>query len=241
MIYFYLNNVWGFCQLVYIKEQFLDDWKKFHLGLVITMLIVQLTLWFVIKDNVFSLITSLLGIIYVAQVARGKSSNYLLGLLSSGLVFYLAFTHNLYGDSLVQAGFFIMNIFGLINYSKQNVTSVTNVTILSKDRLIKLFLGGLVVWVVGIFILDTLGDPRPIVDGLTFAIGMLAMYSLGIRYKYNFAFWIASNSIQISLWALTFYHTGKGGTLGIMYIMFLINSIYGLYLWINIEREKRLQ
>lgn len=224
--------------MAYFKEQFIEDWKKPHLILIILMVIAQIILWFLFPDNLLSLITALIGIIYVAQVARGKSSNYLLGLMSSSLVLYSAFTHSLYGDSMVQIGFFIMNIFGIMKYAQENVTSVHEVVVLSKNSLIKLFIGGIAVWIIGSFILNYLSDPRPIVDGLTFAIGMLAMYSLAIKYKYNFSFWIASNTIQITLWLLTFYHTGHGGTLGIMYIMFLINSIYGQFMWNGIKRTK---
>ena len=75
-------------------------------------------------------------------------------------------------------------------------------------------------------------------DSYTALASVVAMLLLVARYKAQWPLWITVNIVTIWMWYDNYQRTGEGLVLIVMWLVFLINSLFGFYKWYIVKENK---
>lgn len=202
------------------------------------------------------IVAALLGISSVIFSARKNILVYPTGIISTAIYVYLLFGWGLYGDTLINAYYFIMSIYGWYMWSKIDENSqripVSRMTAKEKTYAIFIFIGA-VVLVLFIYhfkpyiesgfeaeVFEKLSAPfhwiqekeipfdRKIqyVDTLTTALFFVGMWLMARKKLENWIFWIVGDLIAIPMYLFRGY-----GITAFQYCVFLIPALIGYLAW----------
>jgi len=225
-------------------KYFFSGWKAFELIWlsVFTIIIFGLSIYW--KDSIIGLIASLTGIWNVVLVAKGKISNYYFGIVAVTTYAYTAYNQQYYGEVMLNMlYFFPMQFIGLYlwkkkgNSSQQSEIKVRYMT--NKQRTIWFFVTGLAIILYG-FILQKLGGNLPFIDSSSTVMSIIAMILMVFIFVEQWILWILVDIVSIIMWVSVLVKGGNDIAILIMWIAFLVNAIYGLYNWIKIEKQNRI-
>ena len=186
-------------------------------------------------------IAAFTGVINVILVAEGRKSNYFFGVISTSIYLVLSIQKAYYGEVLTNVYFVIMQPIGLYVWlmadrKRQEEThqvedSPTNV----KARRM-----GLVDWIIAIaqtiiiwltmgLIYQLIGSNRSFRDSVTDGTNVVGQKLMTELYVEQWVFWIATNLFSIYLW----WDEKKSIDIVVMFMLFTVNSIVGMYRWIQ--------
>lgn len=176
--------------------------------------------------EIFSLV---MGIIYmVMQVFQGKYMWYF-DLLTAGSAMIVAFSSHIWGNALLQAYFLVMATIGLIRWRRmESHTEKGEMHLLHMERssYIKsaaIFFGcGAIIC----FILYKTNDPKPLVDGISLALSIVACWWLTRSYLSQWLLWIVADCLMFWLY-FSQCHYG----LAALYFCYVITSVIGYFYW----------
>lgn len=184
-----------------------------------------------------SLVSSVAGAITVLLVAKEKISNYFFGIISVSIWFVVVVVWSpLIWDAVINIIYLILNFYGLyywLNPSKQqqnlhgNVAKSRN---LNPTEYFKYTAIAIVAIAFMSYIGITIGryeTPKlAMLDALTTAVAILAQYLMAKKIVQNWHLWILLNAISIPL-----YISIGNYTFVALWVVYLVNSVYGLYMW----------
>lgn len=201
---------------------------------LISMLLVMSLLSVYWQDSMVSLVAGLTGVTCVFLVNMRKLSNFSWGLVNAILYGYVAYSANYYGDTmlnwifyvpvqLIGAYFWVSSLTDNGDMTSKKITSVTTLGF----GMIATFL----VVLVYSYVLSLLGGSLSTVDATTTTLSILATILMVKGYREQWVCWIIVNILSIFMWVVNFMNEGTGYGVLIMWVMFLINSVYGAYTW----------
>ncbi len=210
-----------------------SHWKIREYALLFALLVIQTIAYMVSPTNIFSLFGTLCGATCVVLIAKGKISNYLFGFISSVIIFALAIQAKVYAEMPLQIFYIIVDIVSVIVWFKASSDHTGEVkkarALHGIERTYPVFLWAFFS-LVAFYIVYFLGDSQPILDAATFGMGATAMILLLYRFRENFVIWFLTNLLSIVLWFKAGLSTANY-TVFVMYVLYLLNSINGIYLW----------
>ena len=221
-------------------KRFLDDWAGFEKALLIVSTIITISMSIVWKDSFIGIISAVAGIISVILCAKGKSSNYLFGLLYTVTFIYIAYQNKFYGQVMVNTLYYVpMNILGYImwNKSKDNSDDDIETVSMSQKGIIITAIVAVVSTLLYSLILNKLSGNLTIMDSAVTILSIIALYLQTKRYTETWIMWFLYNVASCSLWVIAVVSgTSTSITMLIMNVTYLVNSIYGFYNWKKLEK-----
>jgi nicotinamide mononucleotide transporter len=218
-------------------------WTIFEKTWIAIFTVINLYLFFAWKDSVIGLITSLSGMLCVVLVAKGKIFNYYPGIINVVLYAYLSYNQSFYGEVALNLLYFLpMQFIGLYLWKKhqsaQSDSSDVHVNTLSNKALL-VWIGVILASTVLLgFILGQIGGAQPYVDSITTILQIVAQIFMIKRLVEQWITWIFVNIFSIILWFTAFMSTGNDVTILIMWIAYLVNSVYGYLNWRKIHQTQ---
>ena len=181
-------------------------------------------------------------IMNITSVVYAKRNNILVyptGLIGTGIFVYILLNFSLLGDTIINAYFFSMSIYGWYFWSrKKDEVFINQVSTIKRNEVKNLFILGISCLIFIYFVyeyFDKWNNWTAYVDNLTTAIFFVAMWLMARRKLESWIFWIIGDLITVPLY---FY---KGLTISsIQYIIFLILAVLGYISWKKIL-NKNLQ
>ena len=172
-------------------------------------------------------------IMNITSVVYAKRNNILVyptGLIGTGIFVYILLNFSLLGDTIINAYFFSMSIYGWYFWSrKKDEVFVNQVSTINRYEIKYLFIIAISSLIFIYFVYDYFdkwNNWTAYVDNLTTAIFFIAMWLMAKRKVESWIFWIIGDLITVPLY---FY---KGLTLSsIQYIIFLILAVLGYISW----------
>lgn len=221
-------------------KNYFKDWTLFEkvwLGLF-TALIIGLSLYW--QDSLMGITCSLTGIWCVVLVAKGRISNYWVGIVNVVLYAIIAYRQKYYGEVMLNAFYFLpMQFIGayiwIKNKKPQTKDSVSVKVLSSKTRLLWSVVTFVGVVGYGMF-LKSLGGELPYVDSMSTVLSVIAMLLMAYRYVEQWVLWVVVDVVTIILWFVVLFNGGNDISILLMWIAYLINAAYGLYNWIKMYR-----
>jgi len=172
-------------------------------------------------------------IMNITSVVYAKRNNILVyptGLIGTGIFVYILLNFSLLGDTIINAYFFSMSIYGWYFWSrKKDEVFVNQVSIINRNEIKYLFILAISSLIFIYFVYDYFdkwNNWTAYVDNITTAIFFVAMWLMARRKIESWIFWIIGDLITVPLY---FY---KGLTISsIQYIIFLILAVLGYISW----------
>jgi nicotinamide mononucleotide transporter len=172
-------------------------------------------------------------IMNITSVFYAKRNNILVyptGLIGTGIFVYILLNFSLLGDTIINAYFFSMSIYGWYFWSrKKDEVFVNQVSTINRNEIKYLFILAISSLIFIYFVYDYFdkwNNWTAYVDNITTAIFFVAMWLMARRKIESWIFWIIGDLITVPLY---FY---KGLTISsIQYIIFLILAVLGYVSW----------
>ena len=172
-------------------------------------------------------------IMNITSVVYAKQNNILVyptGLIGTGIFVYILLNFSLLGDTIINAYFFSMSIYGWYFWSrKKDEVFVNQVSTINRNEIKYLFILAISSLIFIYFVYDYFdkwNNWTAYVDNITTAIFFVAMWLMARRKIESWIFWIIGDLITVPLY---FY---KGLTISsIQYIIFLILAVLGYISW----------
>ena len=169
----------------------------------------------------------------ITSVVYAKQNNILVyptGLIGTGIFVYILLNFSLLGDTIINAYFFLMSIYGWYFWSrKKDEVFINQVSTINRNEIKHLFILAFSSLIFIYFVYDYFdkwNNWTAYVDNITTAIFFVAMWLMARRKIESWIFWIIGDLITVPLY---FY---KGLTISsIQYIIFLILAVLGYISW----------
>ena len=172
-------------------------------------------------------------IMNITSVVYAKRNNILVyptGLIGTGIFVYILLNFSLLGDTIKNAYFFSMSIYGWYFWSrKKDEVFINQVSTINRNEIKYLLILAISSLIFIYFVYDYFdkwNNWTAYVDNITTAIFFVAMWLMARRKIESWIFWIIGDLITVPLY---FY---KGLTISsIQYIIFLIIAVLGYISW----------
>ena len=172
-------------------------------------------------------------IMNITSVVYAKRNNILVyptGLIGTGIFVFILLNFSLLGDTIINAYFFSMSIYGWYFWSrKKDEVFINQVSTINRNEIKYLFILAFSSLIFIYFVYDYFdkwNNWTAYVDNITTAIFFVAMWLMARRKIESWIFWIIGDLITVPLY---FY---KGLTISsIQYIIFLILAVLGYISW----------
>ena len=172
-------------------------------------------------------------IMNITSVVYAKQNNILVyptGLIGTGIFVFILLNFSLLGDTIINAYFFSMSIYGWYFWSrKKDEVFINQVSTINRNEIKYLFILAFSSLIFIYFVYDYFdkwNNWTAYVDNITTAIFFVAMWLMARRKIESWIFWIIGDLITVPLY---FY---KGLTISsIQYIIFLILAVLGYISW----------
>ena len=182
-------------------------------------------------------------IMNITSVVYAKRNNILVyptGLIGTGIFVYILLNFSLLGDTIINAYFFLMSIYGWYFWSrKKDEVFINQVSTVNQNEIKYLFILAISSLIFIYFVYDYFdkwNNWTAYVDNITTAIFFVAMWLMARRKVESWIFWIIGDLITVPLY---FY---KGLTISsIQYIIFLILAVLGYISWKKILYKNQQQ
>ena len=225
-------------------KNFLKDWTKFEKILLFGSVILVSLVGIIFKSDLLTIICSIVGIITVLLLAKGKNLGQIFGLLIVALYSIVSFKNGYYGEVIIylfiMLPMYIIGIISWVRHQNKNTNTVEVNKIKIKEWIIVFFVS--IICFIGIyFLLKVFNTNQLFISSLSVVDSLFAIY-LGVRRsKYSFYFYVVNDLILILLWGIPVIY-GKIILIPMVFnpLINLINDMYGIYNWKNLEKKQRI-
>ena len=192
-------------------------------------------------STLLGFIASITGVINVILVAEGRKSNYFFGVITTSIYLFLAIGNGFYGEVLTNAYFVVMQPIGLYVWlmadrkRREQTHQVEDTPTNVKSRRMSLvdwiiaLAQTAIVWLLMGLAYKSIGANRPFRDSVTDGTNVVGQKLMTELYAEQWLFWIATNLFSIYLW----WDEKKSIDIVVMFMLFTVNSIVGMYRWIQ--------
>lgn len=187
-----------------------------------------------------SLIASLIGASALIFIAKGDVLGQILTVVFSLLYAIISFKTKYYGEMITYLGMTMpIAILSVISWLK-NPYSDTEVKIshLTFKKIIMLLILTIITTWIFYYILKHFNTANLLVSTISISTSFLAASLMLIRSPYYAAFYGLNDIVLIVLWAMATIKEISFLPMVVCFLMFLINDIYGLINWLNMEKKQ---
>ena len=231
--------------MIVMKTKILSPYDWFLIiGVIVSNLVYSLLTG---NIDVIGSVAGIAGVLCVVLVAKGSIWNYLFGIINVSMYAYISYKASLYGDAALNALYYVpMQFIGWWQWRKRgaSVSGTDQSETLVKARRfnwqqrVLLFFGCAVLVVAGGFALKHFGDPQPFKDSTTTVLSIIAQALMALAFMEQWILWIITNVVSVVMWSICVARgEAHAGVMVIMWSFYLLNSLNGLRVWINLSRS----
>lgn len=186
-----------------------------------------------LQDNLIGITTAVTGIFYTLLAGKGKISCYGFGIVNSFLYGLVSFEERLYGEVMLNWGWYFPMMFAGIFFWGKNLDSqkiIKKTTLSPKERGVYYSCSAAAIIVYSVF-LYYLNDSQPITDSITTILSVTAMILTVRRCADQWILWTIVNVVSILMWFRAFRLDGESVAILFMWIVALANGIIFYFQW----------
>ncbi|MDO4282542.1 MAG: nicotinamide riboside transporter PnuC [Clostridia bacterium] len=207
------------------KQDISVSWKIYFVVCIIIISICSI----VQKNNLFMLISSVCGVIYVLLNAKGIKYSFLFGIINAFTYGIILILQKMYGSACYNLLYVLpMLIYGYFKVSQEKEFSIHRL-----DNHIRIYmLGVFITLVIGIsVILKIFGGSLVVLDSISSIGGFLAIFLLSNRYIEQWPVFILVNLAGVVTWAIFTAQNILNLPMLLTWSIYTVNSIYGQITW----------
>jgi nicotinamide mononucleotide transporter len=185
------------------------------------------------KTELIKIIASVCGVVYVLTLAKEKRISQIFGFINTVIYAWLMFKDKVYGSAIYNGLYCLpMLIYTYINWGKDNKE---NKKVQVKSYSIKtrcyLIIAAIAIITLYYMIAIKIGVNYALVDAITITCGAFGMYAISKKQIEQWYAFIIVNIANISMWLAETVKDTSNITMVLMFIIYMINNIYGLTQW----------
>ena len=217
-----------------ILKHELTNWKLWEISWLIFCILSITFLSLYWNDTLIGIISAVSGITYVVCIGKGNISAYFFGMINCMLYSMISFEATLYGEVLLNAGYYLPMMFVGVFLWKKNINQVTYE--ISKrrmswySRMIGSFAILITSYLLGLW-LRSLGDVMPFIDAFTTVASVVAMIATVKMYSEQWWLWLFVNICSVYMWYCDFQAGSDNIATLAMWGIYLINAVIMLIKW----------
>lgn len=227
----------------FIKNE-LSGWKKWEVSWLVIACAIITGLSVYWQDTLIGIISSTTGVACVVCTGKGKLSAYLFGLVNSVLYAIISFNAHLYGETMLNAIYYVpMQFVGFYVWNKHMNSKTKEVEkrhMDMKGRLLLLIAMIAATYVYGLF-LRSIGDAMPFVDSFTTVSSVIAMIISVKMFAEQWWIWVAVDVFSVYMWWCNFKTGGDNIATLLMWTVYLGNAIIMLVKWEKESHSKEVK
>ena len=194
-------------------------------------------------------IAGIAGVLCVVLVAKGNIWNYLFGIVNVSMYAYISYKASLYGDAALNALYYVpMQFIGWWQWRKRGAAvseaeaGGAGVQVKARrftwHQRVILALGCAAGVIAVGYVLKHFGDPQPFKDSATTVLSIVAQALMALAFMEQWALWIITNVISVVMWSICVVRgEAHAAVMVIMWVFYLLNSLNGFRVWLNLSRE----
>jgi nicotinamide mononucleotide transporter len=221
-------------------ERYLGDWNLFEKIWLISFVAINVYLYFAFRGvTPLVLVSSILGMLRVLLAAKGRISNFYVGIINVVLYGYITYIQGYFGTALLNFIYLLpMQFVGLVLWGRNRTDEWEKADVKiqlmdNKSRILWVLISFVAAYAFGVLLQRT-GSRAPFIDSTSVVLSIAAMLLLALRYVEQWVLWIVIDSISIITWFLAPDAVGSQMSVFIMWAAYLVNSVYGLVNWIRL-------
>lgn len=216
--------------------------KKYSLGWYIystIVLVIALAACIYQNNSLIVVITTISGIIYVLLNAKVNKYGFVFGIINILLYGIILLNQKIYGGAIYNIVYgFPMLVYGYIIYSRDEKKKQIGIkTIDSKVRTWAIVILTIVIAITA-YVLSLLNSNLVIIDSITIILGASGIYLASNKYKEQWIVWIIANTMNTIMWTILTIKNIENLPILVMWLVCLVNSIYGFFHWNKLNKEK---
>ncbi len=216
-----------------IKNE-LAGWKKLEILWLFSASIIIAGLSIYWKDSIMGIISATTGVACVVLTGKGKLSAYLFGLINCVLYAIISYKAKLYGETMLNALYYVPMQFVGFYVWKKNMNSETHEVkkkhMSNKERLIYLMVMIILTVTYGL-ILKQLGDAMPFIDSFTTVTSVIAMIIYVKMFSEQWWLWTFVDIFSVYMWWCNFRAGSDNIATLLMWAVYLGNAIIMCIKW----------
>ena len=194
-------------------------------------------------------VAGIAGVLCVVLVAKGSIWNYLFGIINVSMYAYISYKASLYGDAALNAVYYVpMQFIGWWQWRKRGAAmsaaeaGESGVQVKARrftwNQRIMLALGCAAGVIAVGYVLKHFGDPQPFKDSATTVLSIVAQALMALAFMEQWALWIITNIISVVMWCICVARgEAHAAVMVIMWTFYLLNSLNGFRVWMNLSRD----
>jgi len=225
--------------------KYFKDWTTFEKIWVIIFTITTIALFFITHDTWIGFVAAITGMLCVILTAKGKISNYYIGIPNILAYSYIAWQNHLFGEMQLNMFYYLpMSILGIILWKrhinkKKTKDDVIVRLISNKERILWSIIIIIATFAYGYY-LNTINAAMPYINSFTVVLSIIGMALTVKRAVEEWVVWIVVDAVTIVMWISVYLKTGNDISILVMWLAFLTNAVYGLVNWIRLHKEVKL-
>lgn len=217
---------------------------KFEICLwVCSLLVVTTSFIFAGKDNVLTLIASLIGVTALIFVAKGHVIGQVLTVIFSLVYAFISYQFQYYGEMITYLGMTtpiaIMSVISWAKHPYEGEKAEVEIAHLSKKNIVVMSILTVSVTIGFYFILAYFNTANLTFSTISIATSFLASYLMFFRSPAYAMAYAANDIILIILWILATIEDIAYFPMIICFVMFFCNDIYGFYNWRRMKSKQK--
>ncbi len=178
---------------------------------------------------------SLVGIFFVLAVNFKMPSSQLLGAVFCAMLAWFSFQSGFIANAVINLVLVVPSIRGYFVWKRGG--STPQIKQLTRKQALLLVLAVLISSSIAIWFSISAGASLPFADGLTAVLPVVATALMTLAYKEQWIVWNILNAVQVYMWIVAASLNPALASIAVMKIIFLANSIFGMYNWYNSEQK----
>ena len=225
------------CKDWFLKN-FWTGYNPFEKLFLLSMLILQIVVFFIVPDTPLNIIAGIAGVISVVLCAKGKISFYFIGFVQTISYLFLAWQNRFYGEVIENLFYLVTMVWGIFVWKNNSVKNDdgTEDVAAKKFTILQWFLSiigtAIATFLMGCW-LESIGSQQAYTDAATNVLAIFAQILMVRRYKEQWLWWLIIDILCIKMW----FVAGNWSMVA-MYIAWTANCIYG---WCNWSKLNRMQ
>ncbi len=199
---------------------------------LITALIVISIVCIINESSLLFSVSSITGIIYTLFVVKNIKWGLIFGIINVSTYGYICIKASLYGGIIYNLGYCLpMLIWGTINWFRLDKKDHSGIKFIKRNHRLNIIILSIISIIIYGSILYFLEGKNIVLDSIASVLGYLGIYLLTNKYYEQWPVFIIVNSTNLILWITLTIKNINSLPLAVMWLVYLINSIYGQISW----------
>ena len=197
-----------------------------------TAVSIILVLSIISKTEILKVIASVCGVIYILGVAKEKRSSQIFGFINTVIYAYLMLSEKVYGSAIYNGIYCLpMLVYTYFSWGRNKTESKVKISSYSVKNRCYLIIAGIAIVTVYYIIASCVGVNYALADALAITCGAFGMYAISKKKIEQWYAFIIVNIANSTMWIIESIKDTSNITMVFMFLVYMINNIYGLCLW----------